>query len=407
MPRFTASIQRFVVPSLLVVGVAACSGPIVDPPVSGGPGVDRGAGGGAGPIAPATCLGAEAMLVAATTPKQTVIAVQIAGTWLDDLTRLPAARQAVAYLDLRNRLAVLWIDRTYAIEHTHSTATSHGTSFEQHDLLDWHPEATTRILGLTDPYLVDRDDSGAGVAFLLSSSPGVPWANSTLLDATSFAIRSGIRSGGPSMLFVGPGAAGELCEHSIDLDDQLWRDPLCHPDILVASDGHAPNAGPLLVPLPNGDVVAVHFPAGTSSTLGATVLQANEYLGHWTVPVATTTPAIGLSFAAAATPDGDVIVGVISPRGDLAALRFSPSRGWSAPIAIDAGVPPGQRISVAPGICGDDARIAYAVGESDGEIRVARVRGGLTEATTAAQITGAPPSELSLITRSRLLSPVH
>jgi hypothetical protein len=406
MPIFTASIRRFVAPSLLVAGVAACSGPIVDPPVSGGPGVDRGVG-PEGPIAPAACVGAEAMLVAATTPKQTVVAVQIAGTWLGGLTRLPIARQAVAYLDLRNRLAVLWIDRTYAIEHTHSTATSQGTSFEAHDVFDWHPEATTRILGMTDPYLVDRDDSGAGVAFLLSSSAGIPWANSTLLDATSFAVREGIQSGGPSMLFVGPGAAGELCDHSIDLDDQIWRDPRCHPDILVASAEHAPVAGPLLVTLPNGDVVAVHFPAGTSSTLGATLLAEEAYLSAWTVPVLTTTPAIGLSFAAAATPGGEVIVGVISALGDLAALRFSPSHGWGAPMAIDTGVPPGQRISVATGICGDDALIAYAVGGSDGEIRVARVRGKLTEATTIARLAGDRPSALSLVTRSRYRSPVN
>jgi hypothetical protein len=409
MPHFTVSssisIRRLLAPTLLLAGVAACTTPIVEPPVSGGPGeahaTSSGGDGGGGPIAPAMCLPAEAIIVAAITPKQTAVAVQSAGTWREDVMPLPAARQAVAFLDESNLLDVLWIDRTYGIDHTHVAKTRYGTSFEAHPVL-WHPEATTRILGVTDPYLVDRDDFGAGVSAYFNSELSNPlWADSTLLDATSFAVRSG----GKSMLFVGPGADGALCEHSLSLANDIWGQQLCHPEIRVGSDGHAPVAGPLIVALPDDDVVAVYFPAGTSSTLGATVLHDKDYLGHWSAPVTTTSPAIALSFAAVATPTGEVIVGVVSLLGEVSAIRFSPRQGWSAPIAIDAGASPGQRLAVAGGICGDDALIAYAAGGSDGEVRVARVRGDLAETTTVARLTDDMPRELSIATRSSVQSP--
>jgi hypothetical protein len=60
---------------------------------------------------------------------------------------------------------------------------------------------------------------------------------------------------------------------------------------------------------------------------------------------------------------------------------------------------------VAPGICGDDALIAHAAGGSDGEIRVARLRGDAAETTTVARLTDDTPRQLSLATGPSLLSP--
>jgi hypothetical protein len=391
MLRVTMAIRRLIAPCLLLV--AACDG---------GAGSDVPTPVAAGATGASACLPDEGIIVVGGSPTQTTVVAQTAGRWRGAI-HFPGSKQALAYLSPSNQLAVLWTDQTYGIDHAHFTRTSdgpefdtvEGNSFETSEFTDWRPDVTSRILDVEGVYLVDRDQWGAGVSQLDLNTQTWRSLDSTLLDATSVAIKPA----DPSFMFVGPGEGGALCEYTRSVSANAWFPLTCHPEIPVAGGGDSPFTGPQAVALPKGDVVIVYLPARSPATLGATVVPNGNHDRPWLAPEITASPAIGLSFAAAATPSGGVIVGVVSALGEVSMLRYQPKHGWSKPILIDTIAGPTQQIAAAPGICGDDAVIAYATPGPEGNLRVARVREHAVATMTVATFTGDAPLRLSVATR--------
>ncbi len=103
--------------------------------------------------------------------------------------------------------------------------------------------------------------------------------------------------------------------------------------------------------------------------------------------------------AITATPAGDVIAAVPSTSGLVSAVRYVPGAGWGTPFAIEQMSAPVAAISAAPGICDDDAMIAYVAGSLHADVRVARVRGTAVEATTVASFKDEIPRQISITTR--------
>ncbi len=101
--------------------------------------------------------------------------------------------------------------------------------------------------------------------------------------------------------------------------------------------------------------------------------------------------------SAAATAAGEVFVATLGSTG-LAALRWSPASGWSGPILVDGAPSFGSDVDVAPGICGDDALIAYSAG--DVEVRVARVRGAGAEVRVVGTLAETSPRRVRVATRA-------
>jgi hypothetical protein len=89
--------------------------------------------------------------------------------------------------------------------------------------------------------------------------------------------------------------------------------------------------------------------------------------------------------------------------GLVSAVRYVPGAGWGVPFPIEQMSDPVAAISAAPGICGDDAMIAYVAGSLHADVRVARVRGGAAEARTVASFTQEIPRQISICTRGVVL----
>jgi hypothetical protein len=401
MPRITTVLCRFVSPWILVA-VAACDG------TSGTDGAGPAAIRRSGFLPPAACLPEEAVIVVGGSPTQTTVAAESVGTWRAPIA-LPGSKQAIAYLSPADQLAVFWTDQAFGFDRAHFTRTSKGASFEliegeafeTSDFTDWRPEETSRILDVHRAFLVDRDQWGSGVAQLDFDTMAWRSFDSTLLDATSVAIDPRDFS----FMFAGRGDDGALCEHTRSVDANAWFPLQCRKDIPVAGGGDSPTTGPQAILFPNGDAAIVYLPAGKSSTIAATIVPDGNHDVAWLAPDAITSPAIGISFAAAGTASGDVIVGVVSVLGEVSMLRYSRDRGWSSPVFIDRIPSSAQHLAAATGVCGDDALIAYAAGGRDGELRVARVRGDAVEATTVARIAGDAPQRISIATRQTSPTP--
>ena len=215
--------------------------------------------------------------------------------------------------------------------------------------------------------------------FSASGPAPIPLTAAVTLDASG------------TVLGVGIGPEDQLCDTEIAwMDDGSWTAPHCRDEIKVFQH-EVPVAPPRAVVLPNGDVVVVYHEDHV--TIAATTLHA----GVWSTPERVTLMEQSLDLAVTATPAGDVIVGL----GTLgvSALRYVPGVGWGELVPIETFSELAWGISAAPGICGDDAWIAYVTDEHWGEIRVARVRGGAAEASTVGASAEESLRHLSITTR--------
>lgn len=420
MHHFTTSIHRSHLALLVLAGaagLAACSGQ-VDVPQSAS-GTSTGAGGsassatsgptstsatssstgagGSGSIGPLACLPGEAAIVVGTGYHHSALAVLSQGAWTGAPDVVPAATQTAAYVDVYNQLAVFWTEQSGGVDRAHFARTEDGASFDTHEVQGWHPKSNTPLFRAGDSTLVGSVAQGTSVAYY--DPDAMDWyawqSTSTPFTVTSAATLT--TSG--AVVLAGFGYEHDLCDVTLDAATTTWGAAKCHPEIHVWLGNEIPTMPPQLVALPSGDAVAVYFTS--YGDLTATVLQD----GQWSSPVTTKLPDQSLSFAVTSTPAGDVIAGVVLTSGDLVALRFSPAAGWAAPIAVDTGASISLGFAAATGICGDDALFAYSAGESDGELRVARVRGDAAETTTIAKFVEDYPLSLSLATRRSTQSP--
>ena len=404
MRHTTASLHPTLFAAIGLTGLVilgACGGQVEFAPTSSGTNTGGSSGtgsktstgsgsatGGAGGIGPLACAPGEGAIVIGGTKDRGSVAVLNGGAWNEGSNVVPGASQNAAYVDVYGRLSVMWIDPDDTNAHT--LATKDGSAFLEHEVAAWHPWPNGSLFSPSGPIMVGHAAQGIELAYYDSDAMDwMPWVSSSF-DASSAALAS--LDG--SMVFVGLGPNHELCDVVLDSGIQ-WGPLNCHADLPVVTGGEIPLPRPQVVPLPNGDVVAVYYQPSSSLVLAATVRHA----GQWSQPIATTSSAVGPSFGATVTPSGDVIVGVISDLGVVASIRFTPGVGWATPIAIGNTAFQQSRIAAAPGICGDDALIAFAgLDEVGDKIFVARVRGDSTATDVVGLVGSYEPLELSIAT---------
>jgi hypothetical protein len=392
---------------LLVAATASCGGSVNEPgPQSGAGGGSSGSppatsvasssgagGAGAGAGGADTVLGEpdcqldEGALVMATSSTSARIAVQYEGEWVTDGAVLPPAARIATYVDAYHQLGAFWIDPAGESSSAHFVTTFDGLDFEARDVTGWAPLPSAPLFAPGGGVLVGGVEAGTNVAFF--DPDASDWHS--FVEPISFAATSAAAAPAiDALMLVGIGSSHQLCY--VSLVAGAWQPIHCHPNIDVATGGEIPLTRPQVVALPDGDLVVIHYPS--TNELAATTLHD----GTWSTPVSITSDAIGVAFAAAATPEGDVVAGLISTSGDVFALRYSRSSGWGEPVAVDGGALAQQQLAAAMGICGDDVLIAYA-SATGGQIRVARVRGNAAGAFSVAELAGEQPDQLSIVTR--------
>ena len=379
MLEIRSALGRGIAAAVIVIGLAACGGSVdIDPSGAGGNvGASTGGGSAGGLPAPA-CAPSEGAIVAATSKggAQSLLAIHHDGAWTQVDGVLPGAVQVATYMDDYHHLGAFWIDNA---TQAHFVTTADGMSFDHFDAHNWVPLAGRPLASAGKNVLLGYVDGvGDSLAwFDTDAFDWNPWLSPMPLTASSAVVLPSYE-----MVAVGIDASSIpvlLCD-AISSGD-AWGSKHCRDDIALSTSDELPSP-PRVVALSNGDAVVVYQLAGSSTTIGATTLHA----GVWSAPQTIQSAAVGGSFAATATPGDDVVVGVISHAGDVSALRYAPGAGWSAPIPIDSGAQGWVEIGAAPGICGDDALIAYPTDVN--KVRVARVRGDAVEARTVGAFIG-------------------
>ncbi len=417
MLKLVFSVGRLARVSPLLFGIAACGGvvDVVPGTGSGGSGTGsstHGASSSSSGTAPTgmlpapTCANDEGAIVAGV-GSHTLVAIDHAGSWKLGPS-FPQASALTTYVDANRDLGVLWVDASVEPSGSHYRTTHDGVTFAAHDMSGWTPHAGDPLAPVAVApnapyanYLIG--DTGAGTTIGEFYAGALDWYPS-VLPATPFRASSAANAAGVGTLAIGVNSQSELCDvrSAEDIDVAGWHDVHCRPEALVDGGGEIPRRAPQASSLPNGDIAVVFFArGGMTAQLAATVLHA----GTWTTPIAIGGDDIGIEFAAAASPDGDVLVGVVSTTGVLTAHRFVPGTGWAMPMTLDVGLSPEARIGVASGICGDDVLFAYPAGMPSTDLRVARVRGNDYELATVATLGDASASRVSIATRNHVSAP--
>jgi hypothetical protein len=411
MNSFSTSTRGRLAPRLLLVlgaaGAAACStqvdvaasaaatgaggstssGPTTTSATSATTSSSVGSGGGG--IGPLACPNGDGAIVVGSSNQQAVVAVQTKGTWSEIPSAIPGgAIETAAYINVYHQYGVLWTESVNGVDQAHFLDTNDGTSIETHDVVDWHPQSSAPLFNVGVSALVGSDAEGTSLAYYDSDAMDWTTWTSTPFKPTSAAVSSATGA----VVLVGTALGNTLCDVTLD-STITWGPMKCHPELPVFLGNEIPVAAPQIVALAGADMVAVYH----KSYLELTAVVLHE--GQWSKPFDTTLPEQSLASAVTSTPAGDVLAAIVYTNGALGALRFSPKTGWGSSLPIDTGLPVTQRLAAAPGICGDDALIAYATGEIGGELRVARVRGDASATTTVAKLVADTSYRLSLATQ--------
>jgi hypothetical protein len=354
----------------------------------------------ADPLGDPSCAPGEAAIVAATSGVSASAAVDLAGAWsmpypLDPTTSL------AAYVDPYLELGVFWLD---AAGDGRSTRTLDGVAYDPvSGPSTFAPLSGASFSVLRSPegllWMVGSDAEGIRVA---SFDPdafdwiALPGASTAFWPEFSATLAGG------DIVVAGRGMDGTLCDQTYRVALSAWDAPHCDPTIVLAHDAEIPVAGPVAVGFPNGDLALVY-----KVTNGQAIEGRWRHAGEWSWPSTLTSNAVGVTFAATATAAGNVLVGLASLEGRMSTVAFQRPNGdvppfWSQPIAFDPFGFEGGPIAMAPGICGDDALMAYGrLGPPDGSpgTGVARVRG--TGAAWSRPLGGGLPMRggLSIATR--------
>ncbi|MDI1442640.1 hypothetical protein [Polyangium sp. 6x1] len=399
---------RAIAAGAIVVAVAACGSEVEvdttgagggsstssassgDASVSSSSAGGSGGSGGSGGLPAPTCAKGEAAILAALAWQNGKVVVNHEGTWTEGAPSLAGAYAVTTYVDVYNHLGVFWTEQIDAWR-SHFATTSDGTSFDVHDAHGWFPQAWSPLVTVGRSLLLGNAGEGSVLAYFDPDAfDWHPYPDPAPFDVTSAVIREAAGT----VLGVGLGPLHDLCDTEIFwADGGSWTDPHCRDDVEVFMGNEIPVAPPRAVALPNGDVVVVYHESYVK--LAATM----NHAGIWSAPESITLPEQGLDVALTTTPGGDVIVGVPGTSGGVFALRYGPGVGWGEPFPIGTTSSSTSPISAAPGICGDDALIAYVDGGIDGEVRVARIRGDAAEVSTVEWFTEDVPNSISITTR--------
>ncbi|MDI1428634.1 hypothetical protein [Polyangium sorediatum] len=350
-----------------------------------------GGSGGSGGLPAPTCAPGEAAMVAAAGWQSGKVIVHHEGKWITPSYPMQGADRMTTYVDVYGHLGVYWIETSTDSALSHFMVTGDGTKFDLYDVQGWFPLVPSPVVTVGVSLLLGNAGEGSSLAhFDPDAYDWYPYPKLSPFELTS-AVRTYTEG---SVLGVGLGTLNELCDAQVFWSDGGgWTEPHCRDDVKVFLGNEIPVAPPQAVVLPNDDVVVVYHE--TYATIAATWLHD----GVWSPPESIKLEIQSLEPAITATPAGDVIVALPSTSGALSALRYVPGVGWGALVTIDKAASSTLSIGAAPGICGDDALIAYAGDGIDPEIRVARIRGETAEVTTVGSFTEEVPRQISITTR--------
>lgn len=358
-----------------------------EPGVGGAGGVDPVGGSGAGPIGPLACAPRANAIVAATSSGSTRATVMYDGTWTEPTLTLAPAWRIATYVDVYEHLGVFWVGTDKDPPNAHFAATYDGTQTSVYDSTSWSP-FPYGVLQAAGPFMAGTVEGGTEVAYMDADAfDWYPLGGTSDLVATSAASPPGTGD----VITVGI-EDGVLCDQQF-ISFETWGSKQCYFDTPVVEliAGEVPVSEPQVLALPDGRVVVVYYTP--QSSLALAVAEREE--GGWSTGVDTT--SVSPRFTAVATPNSEVLV--FTPMSDgLHALRYSPSqRQWTGDFVIDSGAD-FSTLAAAPGVCNDDALVAYSTG-LDAEVRVVRVRGEQSETRTVFQFVESQPYQLSVTTR--------
>jgi hypothetical protein len=341
-----------------------------------------GAGAGGNPgFPPQSCLGGEAAIVSAWSDDGTVIATQVEEEWR--LNKPGGQAVPLSFINgYDGSLATLLSDESGTVY----TLTSDGLTFNEYPQNGWQPEPYAerftaggialvgQVNGLTQIGYFDADAfdySTYHPSFALQTSSAV-W------EEERFSVRVA-------------GTVNEALCTVLANSSELGPVQCTGQPVQLTLNGEIGLSGPQLAHAA-GTTVAFYFKPESSFVLAATQLNAEgAALSVETIEVE------GLLLSAAPTADGNFIVAIASGSG-LYAVRYSTQTGFGERFLVDADAPV-IAPSVARGICGDDALIAYSTGAPSPELRIARIRGTQVERDTIAEGPQTGFGNVSLATR--------
>ncbi|MDC0740633.1 hypothetical protein [Polyangium mundeleinium] len=350
-----------------------------------------GGSGGSGGLPAPTCAPGEAAIVAAVGWQSGQVIVHHEGKWTTPSYPMQGADRMTTYVDVYGHLGVFWTETSTDSALSHFMVTGDGTKFDLYDVEGWFPLVPSPVLTVGVSLLMGNAGEGSSLAhFDPDAYDWYPYPKLAPFELTS-AVRT-ISEG--SVLGVGLSNLNELCDAQVFWSDGGgWTEPHCRADVKVFMGNEIPVAPPQAVVLPNDDVVVVYHESY------ARIAATRFHDGVWSAPESISLEIQSLEPAITATPGGDVIVALPSTSGALSALRYVPGVGWGELVTIDPTASSTVSIGAAPGICGDDALIAYAGGGIDGEVRVARLRGETAEVSTIGSFTEQAPKNIRMTTR--------
>ncbi|APR86489.1 Hypothetical protein A7982_11838 [Minicystis rosea] len=384
--------------ALMGILLLACGGGVAIAPTgtggesstgsTGGAGTTSSSSSGTGGLPAPVCVAGEGAIVAAA-GTDGLIAVDIEGAWLASSHPIPATTAVATYENVHHQLGAFWIAWDQGVATSHFVATSDGKSFDERTAQSFSPFWVEKVGG---PLLLGTTDKGSELAYF--DPDAIDWFS--LGDPAPLMLSAAARGGTVgTLLGVGVDPENRLCDTGIFWEENgNWTDPHCRDDVKVFYGGEISTDRPHATTLPNGDVAIVFHKSFTEIAL--TMLHS----GVWSTPESVTLPEQNLVLAITATPANEVVVAGPTGTGAVLAVRYVPGTGWGTPLVIDEQAQDLSSISAAPGICGDDALIAYYGGGDPMEVRVARLRGSTFEVSTVASLApGQVPANVSISTR--------
>lgn len=317
---------------------------------------------------------------------------------------LPRASRLVTFADPQGGLGVVFVER----DGTYSQArTPNGEAFEIAPPADCGDTPRCFAPTANGPLVALGPDRVVGTVLVSGEVPR--WTPAYFDSDAKTWVSSDT---GVFAEVVGGLAAGSVGAESVlvysNLDGHLvdsvgtagtWQSPHVHADITVSRDAEI-QVTSLAVGVTRNELTVFYRTVSNGAlALGALTRRG----GAWLAPVVTPFDATDsvIRFAVSGTPSGAFVVAGVRTSGKLELRRFEKG-AFSGPLLTgETDVAPEGEIAMAPGICGDDAWLAY--GASGGEVRAMRVRGNaISRPVTVVRSSGAPrPGRLSIITRAR------
>ena len=382
---------------LLLTLCAACGGSLADDPAAPGdappppspgtptpttPGLPPSATPTTPPVLGPSSCGKGDALVAVADDQHVVAAFQRSGTWTPSSTIADGAAGVTTFEDAQGGLGVFYVSEGGSGYRQTSDGVTFTPSLGNPTCEDdrcFAPVADSALVSLSPFTMLGtiRVDGEVPTWVIASFDPdGKNWTRSATLDIHEPGLSVAATSTTSQQAIAWRGTDGRLVDRIAT--NGVWADAHTHEDAMVLRGGEIPVTQVSLA-ADHDEIAAIYLTATASSRALAATTRHGE---TWSAPALLALPSAPLHFAATSTPTGDVVVAAIGGDGRLLVLRYARSTGWAQPLVIgNADLSAEAAVAAAPGLCDDDALVAYT--SESGEVRTVRVRGGQVSAPVA------------------------